>query len=151
MKNIILLAGVAALAAAAPAAAKPGQGHGNSHAKAAKVHGGKAKVHGDRDLYRGQNVRNQNVYGYGAGGCPPGLAKKGNGCMPPGQAMKRYNVGQRLPYGYKGYTPYDQIPYDLRNQYGLDPYGRYIYDQNYVYGVDPRTNAITQILSAIIR
>jgi Ni/Co efflux regulator RcnB len=28
--------------------------------------------------------------------CPPGLAKKNNGCMPPGQARK-YQVGQRLP------------------------------------------------------
>ena len=30
------------------------------------------------------------------GKCPPGLAKKNNGCMPPGQA-KKWNVGQRLP------------------------------------------------------
>jgi Ni/Co efflux regulator RcnB len=29
--------------------------------------------------------------------CPPGLAKKGNGCMPPGQARKVYMVGQPLP------------------------------------------------------
>lgn len=29
--------------------------------------------------------------------CPPGLAKKHNGCLPPGQAKKRYIVGQRLP------------------------------------------------------
>jgi Ni/Co efflux regulator RcnB len=28
--------------------------------------------------------------------CPPGLAKKNNGCMPPGQA-KKWDVGQRLP------------------------------------------------------
>lgn len=34
---------------------------------------------------------------YGAGNCPPGLAKKNNGCLPPGQAKKRYVVGQRLP------------------------------------------------------
>jgi len=34
---------------------------------------------------------------YGGGrGCPPGLARKNNGCMPPGQARK-YNVGQPLP------------------------------------------------------
>ena len=34
---------------------------------------------------------------YGGGkGCPPGLAKKNNGCMPPGQA-KKYHVGQPLP------------------------------------------------------
>jgi hypothetical protein len=123
MKNILMIAGAAALAASvtAPAAAKPGNGHGNH---ATMTH---------------------------AGNCPPGLAKKNNGCLPPGQAKKRYVVGQRLPYGYNGYTPYNQIPYDVRSQYDLDPYGRYIYDQNYVYGVDPRTNAITQILSAILR
>jgi len=28
--------------------------------------------------------------------CPPGLAKKNNGCMPPGQA-KKWHVGERLP------------------------------------------------------
>ena len=31
-----------------------------------------------------------------AGRCPPGLAKKNNGCMPPGQA-KKWTVGQPLP------------------------------------------------------
>jgi Ni/Co efflux regulator RcnB len=30
------------------------------------------------------------------GRCPPGLAKKHDGCMPPGQA-KRWHVGERLP------------------------------------------------------
>lgn len=29
--------------------------------------------------------------------CPPGLAKKNNGCQPPGQAKKRYIVGYPLP------------------------------------------------------
>jgi len=29
-------------------------------------------------------------------GCPPGLAKKNNGCMPPGQA-KKWQIGERLP------------------------------------------------------
>jgi Ni/Co efflux regulator RcnB len=29
-------------------------------------------------------------------GCPPGLAKKNNGCLPPGQAAK-WRVGERLP------------------------------------------------------
>lgn len=32
-----------------------------------------------------------------AGHCPPGLAKKHNGCLPPGQAKKVYMVGQPLP------------------------------------------------------
>ena len=34
---------------------------------------------------------------FGRGNCPPGLAKKHNGCLPPGQAKKRYAVGQPLP------------------------------------------------------
>ena len=34
----------------------------------------------------------------GRGGhCPPGLAKKHNGCMPPGRVVNKYYVGQPLP------------------------------------------------------
>ena len=36
---------------------------------------------------------------YERGNCPPGLAKKHNGCMPPGQAKKRYQVGYPVPAG----------------------------------------------------
>ncbi len=39
----------------------------------------------------------QEYYGASMGGrCPPGLAKKGNGCMPPGQA-KKWAIGRPLP------------------------------------------------------
>jgi hypothetical protein len=34
---------------------------------------------------------------HGRGKCPPGLAKKNNGCLPPGHARKRYEVGKVLP------------------------------------------------------
>ncbi|MBV9833032.1 MAG: hypothetical protein JO055_01410 [Alphaproteobacteria bacterium] len=37
------------------------------------------------------------------GFCPPGLAKKNNGCMPPGQAKKLWAVGQPLPVGVAYY------------------------------------------------
>lgn len=121
MKNLLILAGVAALAATAPIQAKP------DHAKHRGAHG----------------------VGYGAGGCPPGLAKKG--CMPPGQAKKLYGVGHRLDRGFAGWTPYNQIPYDLRRHYGLAPDGRYIYDQNYIYQVDPTTYAVSRVLEAILR
>jgi len=43
-----------------------------------------------------------------AGHCPPGLAKKGNGCMPPGQA-KKWRKGQPLPHG----VAYYELPHDL--------------------------------------
>jgi hypothetical protein len=123
MKNILILAGVAALATTAPAFAKP------DHAKGKGKHG----------------------YAYGGGGCPPGLAKKNNGCLPPGQAKKLYNTGQRWPgsYGYR--WNYDQIPYDMRSQYGFDPNSRYYYGDGYVYQVDPTTMLISQVVSAILR
>ncbi len=34
---------------------------------------------------------------FASGNCPPGLAKKNNGCLPPGQAKKMWTVGQPLP------------------------------------------------------
>ena len=46
----------------------------------------------DRDVYRTYWVET-----YGRGKCPPGLAKKGNGCLPPGHAKVRYVIGERLP------------------------------------------------------
>jgi hypothetical protein len=124
MKQILLIAGVAALASTAPAIAKP------DHAKGHGAHG---------------------YVGYGAGGCPPGLAKKNNGCMPPGQAKKLYNVGQRFPLGYGNAWNYNQIPYDLRSQYGFQPGSNYYYGDGYLYRVDPATMLISQVVSAILR
>lgn len=56
------------------------------------------------------------------GHCPPGLAKKGNGCQPPGQA-KKWRVGHTLPR--------DVVYYDLAPavvvRIGLPPAGhRYV-------------------------
>ncbi|MES2604242.1 MAG: hypothetical protein V4603_04845 [Pseudomonadota bacterium] len=49
--------------------------------------------------------------------CPPGLAKKNNGCQPPGQA-KRYQVGR--PLGGIGYGP---VPDGILIHIGLPPSG----------------------------
>ena len=43
--------------------------------------------------------------------CPPGLAKKNNGCLPPGQA-KKYGIGHSLPGDVK-YSPIDRALRDL--------------------------------------
>jgi len=127
MKHLLIIAGVAALATTAPAYAKP------DHAKGNKGHG----AHG--------------YTGYGAGGCPPGLAKKNNGCLPPGQAKKLYNRGQRWPGNYGYAWNYNQIPYDLRNRYDFDRNDRYYYGDGYLYQVDPTTMLISQVVSAILR
>ncbi|MFV0437348.1 MAG: hypothetical protein ACK5PS_08160 [Desulfopila sp.] len=39
---------------------------------------------------------------YSSGHCPPGLAKKNNGCMPPGQA-KKWRIGRPLPHDVRTY------------------------------------------------
>lgn len=54
-----------------------------------------------------------------AGKCPPGLAKKNNGCLPPGQAKKLWGIGQPLPASAVRYP----LPYDLRRRLGEPPAG----------------------------
>ncbi|MFL6848388.1 MAG: hypothetical protein ACJ8EI_08460 [Sphingomicrobium sp.] len=130
MKQIVLFAGAAALGFAAPALAKPGNGHGHGNAYGYGLQG---------------------PVGYGHGGCPPGLAKKAIPCVPPGQAKKLYNVGQRFPLGYGSQLGYNQIPYDLRSQYSLSPYGNYYYGDGYLYRVNPRTMLIQQVVAALLR
>lgn len=49
-------------------------------------------------------------------GCPPGLAKKHNGCMPPGQA-KKWAIGKPLPRG----VIYYEVPPPLVVQLGPPP------------------------------
>jgi len=56
------------------------------------------------------------------GRCPPGLAKKHNGCMPPGQA-KKWQVGQPLSRN----VIYYEVPQPLVVQIGMPPSGyRYV-------------------------
>lgn len=50
------------------------------------------------------------------GRCPPGLAKKRNGCIPPGQA-KKWLIGRPLPRGVVFYT----VPPVLVTQIGQPP------------------------------
>ncbi len=50
--------------------------------------------------------------GKGGKGCPPGLAKKNNGCLPPGQA-KKWAVGQPLPRDVVVYPVPSQIVVSL--------------------------------------
>lgn len=55
---------------------------------------------------------------FSAGQCPPGLAKKNNGCMPPGQA-KQWARGRALPGGIVTYP----LPRDLEIRLGIPPAG----------------------------
>ena len=139
MKHILLIAGAVALGIAGPAVARPGNGHGHGHDS------------GDWDNHgRGHDYDEGYGVGYGRGGCPPGLAKKHNGCMPPGQARKLLR-GQRWQSLYGSRYGYGQIPYDLRNRYDLNPRYNYYYGNGYLYQVDPRTLLVQQVISALLR
>lgn len=51
-------------------------------------------------------------------GCPPGLAKKKNGCLPPGQA-KKWKRGQALPRD----VVYEEVPQRVITVIGAPPAG----------------------------
>jgi Ni/Co efflux regulator RcnB len=71
----------------------------------------------DRELAR-EYLSTQSARGH----CPPGLAKKNNGCMPPGQARK-WKVGKPLPDDIIVY----ELPSSLTVRLGTPPVGhRYV-------------------------
>ncbi len=76
--------------------------------------------------------------------CPPGLAKKGNGCLPPGQAKKLFARGQRLERdwfeGYRVPAAYQSFYYDTP-----DYYYRYD-DEGYIYRADRGSDLISAII-----
>jgi len=136
--RIPLLILVAALAAGTVWAEKPesaGHGKGGKHAQKERANDndGPGNKRGDQDArlapqdvrvgaYFGdqQRVVVREYYGkqYTAGRCPPGLAKKNNGCMPPGQA-KKWAVGQALPRDVVFYP----VPQSVVMQLGTPPAG----------------------------
>ena len=68
------------------------------------------------------SIRNYYARRMRAGRCPPGLAKKHNGCMPPGQA-KKWKIGEPLPRD----VTYYNLPRRLSAEIGLPPAGhRYV-------------------------
>jgi len=79
-----------------------------------------------------------------AGRCPPGLAKKGNGCLPPGQAQKRWVVGQRLPPA----VVYYPLPPVLVQQLAPPPRGyEYVRVDNDVLLMDMANRLIADFIS----
>ena len=120
-----LLAAPALASAAKPDKAK---GKGKAHAQHGGTTAGPAGGHegvsvsvsftaGQREAAHGWFVES-----YGRGNCPPGLAKKNDGCLPPGQARKRYAVGHPFP----GDVRWQPLPPSLATRVGPPPAG-YLY------------------------
>ena len=71
--------------------------------------------------------------GWGAGGCPPGLAKKPIACMPPGQAAKL--VGQPLIAANR-FGVLEPLPLSMRSLFWDDDDYYYRWGGGYMYRVD---------------
>ncbi len=78
--------------------------------------------------------------------CPPGLAKKNNGCMPPGQARK-WQVGQPIPSGVAVYS----VPQPVMVHLPPAPYGyRYARVGGDIVLIQVQGSIIVDIIQALL-
>jgi Ni/Co efflux regulator RcnB len=91
-----------------------------------------------RDYYGGQAAK---------GNCPPGLAKKGNGCQPPGQA-KKWSRGRPLPSDVRYYD----IPNELRIRLPAPPLNhRYVQVAGDILLIAIGTSIVVDAMEDILR
>lgn len=91
-----------------------------------------------QDYYGGQQAR---------GHCPPGLAKKNNGCMPPGQA-KNWSRGQPLPGDVVLYP----LPREVSVRIGVPPAGyKYVRVANDILLIAIGTNMVVDAIEDLMR
>lgn len=137
----ILLMGAAALAMAAPTVslADPGQHRGGGHGSM-KAHAG----HGKASKQGWSSKRMSTGNRYAGKACPPGLAKKYPGCIPPGQWKKGYRIPSTWSDYYVGY---DRLPEFYRDRYEMNPDYRYMYRDGRVYVIDAITRSIVNVLT----
>ena len=90
--------------------------------------------YGDRDDRYG-NDRDRYAEGRN---CPPGLAKKNNGCTPPGQVGR---VGSRYD------NDWDRVPAQWQNEYRDNDRYTYRYDDGRVYQIDRRSGNVVRVTS----
>ena len=115
LKSIALLLLAGLLLSTAALADPPGRGKGRP------VRGDDGSISirigtSDRDVI-------QEYYGneFKSGRCPPGLAKKSNGCQPPGQ-VKKWATGKRLP----GDVIYHALPPELSVRLNIPIGSKYV-------------------------
>jgi hypothetical protein len=86
---------------------------------------------------------------FSAGRCPPGLAKKGNGCLPPGQAKKQQQlwvIGQPLPPA----IVYERVPTTVVQQLAPVPPGyEYVRVDNDVLLMDMTNRMVADVVNDI--
>jgi Ni/Co efflux regulator RcnB len=156
LRSTLLALLTAALAAGPALADKGGKGHGNKGSNG-NPHDDDYYKYDDRrggtsiDIRFGYDDRRivHDYYGgsYRGGHCPPGLAKKGNGCMPPGQA-KKWAVGRPLPADVRYYP----LPRDLEVRLRPPPPGyRYVQVAGDVLMIAVGTAMVVDALTDLMR
>lgn len=128
---VIMLVGIFVTTGTA-LAEKPSGGKNGKHKQQEKYEGNGAKGSDHSDARHDDNTKGHRYFGvqqrdviqsyytdqYRSGKCPPGLAKKNNGCRPPGQA-KKWQIGRPLP---RDIVYYD-LPHAVTVQFGIPPAG----------------------------
>ncbi len=119
MKSLVIKSSLLCIliALSAPAFAK----HDNGHGHQAKNHQRYEHQWSDDPRFDDDQRGRVHEYYHGRyerGFCPPGLAKKHNGCMPPGQERK-WHVGERLPRDVVVYP----VPRSVEYRLGKPPAG----------------------------
>ena len=150
ISTLLLLAGLATAAVPSFASKPEWAGKGNKH------------QHGEQDerrsgaevqigAYFGDRQRQEASDYYQrqgkAGKCPPGLAKKNNGCQPPGQA-KKWQMGRPLDRDVVFYP----VPNSVVVRIGLPPEGyRYVRVLNDILLVAIGTNMVVDAIQDLMR
>lgn len=145
--QLALAFGMALALAAGPALAeKDRDGHGKGHAKGhAKGH----KQKHDKHFNHEKRVQVLSYYDeeFRGGHCPPGLAKKHNGCMPPGQA-KKWRMNQPLAKSVVIY----ELPPPLVVRIGAPPPGyRYVRCDSDILLISVSTRVVVDVIANLGR
>lgn len=157
-RGLVALA-IASLFLAGPVFAKDNDNEGRGNAKQAQKQekkAGKQAVKREREeIKHGAFFNDQHRtfareyysqhYGHGRN-CPPGLARKNNGCLPPGQARK-WDVGQPIPRGVTVYS----VPQPVLVRLPPPPYGyRYARIGGDIVLVQQQNNIIVDIIQGLL-
>jgi len=154
MRNIVILLAAICLSGSA-LADKPSWAGGGKQGKKDDHQQGESKHdnrHENGGSYRFNDDSRQLIGSYygeqaRAGKCPPGLAKKHNGCMPPGQA-KKWAKGRPLPPDLR----YNDLPYDLlRRLPPPPPQHRYVQVAGDVLLIAVGTSMVMDAVEDILR
>lgn len=158
-RRIVALAMVSLFIAGPVFAKDHGDDHDDGRDKHGEKHRNKDEKHAEKrqreeikpgayfDDQQRTYVREYYTTNYGEGKrCPPGLAKKNNGCMPPGQA-RNWAIGQPVP---RGVTVYTVAPPVIR-MLPPAPYGyRYARLGGDVVLVQQQNNIIVDVIQGLL-